>query len=264
MRIAALLTSLLAGATLAGGCSESTAPVPDQNDQLTADVAVVAADAVYEDVGMLYLHQGVLGVAAGDLGRMAGWREACPFEATSQRFVCPEQTRGPLTLNRSYAFADAAGVAQGAYDPASTASANVRSTVAGALARDLWTATIDRRRDFTVSGLAGQETQHIVNGVGSSTITRSQHGDGAARTYAMSDIATFTDVVVPFPRTRGAWPISGTIRRVVTIARQGDAGSQTRERIATVTFNGTRFAQLVVGERTFVLDLATGRIVRPT
>lgn len=76
----------------------------------------------------------------------------------------------------------------------------------------------------------------------------------------MSDVATFTDVVVPFPRTRGAWPVSGTIRRVMTVTREGEAGARTHERTVTVTFNGTRFAELTIGDRHFILDLATGRI----
>jgi hypothetical protein len=249
-------------AALAVACSESSAPPDEVADQLTSDLAIVAGDAAYEDVGMIYLHESDLGTPAGDLGRLAGFRDRCPYDPVSQRFVCPPQIRDFLTLMRSYAFADATGSAQSAYDPMTTASANFRSSLTGTVTRDGWTGTIARERDFTVSGLAGNETQHIVNGIGSSAHSRSRHTDAGTRSYSISDVATFTDVVVPFPRTRGAWPLSGTIRRVITATLDGEAGAVTRERIATVTFNGTRFAQLVIGDRTYRLDLATGRIVR--
>ena len=157
---------------------------------------------------------------------------------------------------------DAGGQAQSAYDAATTASANFKSTMSGSISRDGWSATIARERDMTVTGLEGAETQHTINGVGSSTESRSQHTDGGVRSYTMTSVATFTNVVIPFPRTRGAWPLSGTITREVSATREGDQGTQSRQRTATTTFNGTRFATLVVGDRTFTIDLATGRIVR--
>jgi hypothetical protein len=167
-----------------------------------------------------------------------------------------------MTISRSYAFGDASGQPQSAYDEATTASANFRSTMAGAVTRGGWSATISRERTMTESGLAGAETQHTINGVGSSTETRSRHVDGGVRTYTMSSVATFTDVVVPFPRTRGAWPLSGTVTRQVTATRDGEQGSATRTRTATLTFNGTRLATMVVGDRTFTVDLASGRTAR--
>ena len=255
--------ALIAAALLAA-CSDSSAPPGDPTDQLTADLAVVAADAAYEDVGTIYMYQRELGAAVGDIGRLGLFTDrACPYDATSQRFVCPTVTRDHLTLTRSYAFADATDAAQSAYDPVTTASANFKSSLTGTVSRDDWTGTIERLRDFTVSGLAGNETQHTVNGEGSNTNGRSQHTDRGTRSYEMSDVATFANVVVPFPRTRGAWPLSGTITRVITVTFESDRGTQTRERTATLTFNGTRFARLVIGDHTFVLDLATGRIGRP-
>jgi hypothetical protein len=89
---------------------------------------------------------------------------------------------------------------------------------------------------------------------------RSRHTDAGDRTYSMATVATLTDVVVPFPRSRGAWPVSGTITRTVTATRDGDAAVHTRT--TTTTFNGTRFATLTVGDRTFTVDLATGRVQR--
>ena len=250
---------LLAAAT---ACRDSSGPSRDPADILTADVALVAGDAAFEDVNVIYTQLGAYGVPTGEISRTGGWQGGCPYDAGSGRFTCPTQTRENITVSRSYAFKDANGQPQSAYDASTTASANFRSTLSGAVSRDLWSATISRERDMTASGLAGAETQHTINGVGSSTESRSRHTDGGTRTYTMTAVATFANVVVPVPRSRGAWPLSGTITRVVTATRDGEAGSESRTSTAVLTFNGTRFATLVVGDRTFTVDLADGRTVR--
>ena len=245
----------------ATACRESSGP-RDPADVLTADVAVVASDAAFEDVNVIYTQLGAFGVPTGEIQRTGGWQGGCPYDAPSGRFICPTQTRENFTVSRSYGFKDAAGQPQSAYDAATTESANFRSTMSGAVTRDLWSATISRVRDFTESGLAGAETQHTINGVGSSTESRSRHTDRGTRTYTMTSEATFADVVIPFPRSRGPWPLSGTVTRVITATREGDQGSESRTRTAVLTFNGTRFVPMVVGDHTFTVDLATGRIVR--
>ena len=256
-------TCLVAAAALllVAACRDSSAPAGPA-DVLTADVAMVAGDAAFEDVNVIYTQLAAFGVPTGDIQRTGGWQSGCPFDAGTGRFTCPTLTRDNITVNRSYSFKDAAGQAQSAYNATTTESANFRSTMSGSVTRDRWSATISRERDITESGLAGAETQHTINGVGSSTESRSRHTDGGDRTYTMTTVATFTNVVVPFPRERGAWPLSGTIPRQVTATRDGDAGSQTASRTATLTFNGTRLATLVIGDRTFTVDLGTGRTVR--
>ena len=246
--------------SLATACRDSTTGTPTADDALSADVAVVAGDAAYEDVGVIYSQLATFGVPTGEIGRVAAGA-GCPWVATTGRFECPTIEREGRTMSRSYAFRDAAGNAQSAFDAVTTESANFRSTMSGAVTRERWSATISHERDFTRSGLAGAETQHTINGVGSSAETRSRHTDGGVRSYSMSTVATFANVVVPFPRARGMWPLSGTVTRVVTASRD-DAELAARTRTATTTFNGTRFATMVVGDRTFSVDLATGRVVR--
>jgi hypothetical protein len=246
---------------VAAACRDSSGP-SDPADVLTADVAIVAGDAAFEDVNVIYTQLAAFGVPTGEIQRTGGWQTGCPFDAGTGRFTCPTRTSENITVSRSYAFKNAAGEAQSAYDATTTESANFRSTMSGSVTRDLWSATISRERDITESGLSGAETQHTINGVGSSTESRSRHTDGGERTYTMTTAATFTNVVVPFPRARGAWPLSGSITRQVTATRDGDAGTQTASRTATLTFNGTRLATLVIGDRTFTVDLATGRTVR--
>lgn len=260
MRFTKLLaaTAIVAIAT---ACSDSTGTVP-REQALTADVAVVAGDAAYEDVGVIYAQVGSFGVPSGDIGRTRHMSGPCPYDVSAGRFICAEVTLDGRTVSRSYRFEDATGAPQSAFDSQTTERANFRSSIAGAVERDGWSATISHQRDMTQSGLSGSETEHTIDGTGSSTQSRSRHTDGEARTYTMSSVATFTSVVVPFPRARGMWPKSGSITRVVTATREGEGAAGTRTRTATTTFNGTRFATLVVGERTFTLDLATGRISR--
>ena len=247
---------------LALACTHSGTEVPAETpeERLAADLAVVAGDATYEDVGVMHTQFGAFGIPTGDVPRTGGWHGGCPYDAASGRFVCPVLSANGRTMARSYAFADASGAPQAAYDAVTTESANFRSTMSGAVAREGWSATVSHERDMTVSGLSGAETSHTINGTGSSAQMRSRHTDASDRTYSMSSVATFTNVVVPFPRTRGAWPTSGTITRTVTATREGDGETHTRTTVTT--FNGTRFATLTVGERTFTLDLATGRVVR--
>jgi hypothetical protein len=102
-----------------------------------------------------------------------------------------------------------------------------------------------------------------VDGSGSATAGRSRHTDGgAARSYTSSSATTITAVVLPVPRAEDAWPLSGTITNALSIARDGARGSRASSRTATVTFNGTQFVPLQIGDRTFTLDLATGRPAR--
>ena len=252
--------ALLAAAAVA--CRDASGPSSSPADVLTADVALVAGDAAYEDVNVIYTQIGAFGVPTGEISRTGGWQGPCPYDAATGRFTCPTLTRENMTMTRSYAFGDANGAPQAAYDGTTTASANFRSTMTGSVTRDRWAATISRTRDMTQSGLAGAETQHVINGVGTSTETRSRHTEGGDRTYTMSTTATFANVVVPFPRARGAWPLSGTVTRQVTVTRDGATDAGTVSRTATLTFNGTRMATMTVGDRTFTVDLASGRTER--
>ncbi|MEJ7811119.1 MAG: hypothetical protein WKG32_11970 [Gemmatimonadaceae bacterium] len=244
---------------IAACSNDSTAP--STSDQESADVAAVVGDATAEDVSLLITHEGLFGQVSSDARRTGPWQGNCPYDAASTRFICPTNSREGLTVSRSYQLRDASGQPQSAYSATTTASANFVATLAASVARDNFTATYSRQRNITVSGLAGAETQHIINGSGSTSNSRSRHTDaGAARSYSMSSSMTIVDLVIPVPRAADSWPLSGAITHQVAASRdraQGDP--QSRTRTATVTFNGTQFVPLVVGDRTFTLDLATGK-----
>lgn len=242
-----LSAAALAALALAA-CGDSTAPqLTDDSPLLTADVALVAAEAAGHDVEMMFGPSGDVG-----MGFPLG-----PQAAPGRGFACQGGSRMGVTLTVTCTFRDAAGNTQTAFDSLTTASVNVKSTLSGSIARESWSATVNRTRDMTVSGLAGVETQRTFNGTGSDSETRSRVSEGGAtRSYDMTGSVQVRSVVVPVGGTN-RWPLSGSITRQTTVKfTGGDRDGQTATRSSTITFNGTQFATLTVGDKTFEVDLA--------
>jgi hypothetical protein len=139
---------------------------------------------------------------------------------------------------------------QDAYDVELTASINVVSDMSGSVARDAWTATIERHRDMTITGLLGNETSRTWNGTGSGSVQRSRHSDESGdRSYEMSSTSVITDVLRILPRLDNPYPLSGTITRNISITIvNGPNGDETRTRTVVITFDGTQFATLTIDD----------------
>lgn len=242
-------------ATLAGCNADGTGPdlTPAADLALSRDIAVQAGEATSEDVELMGGPVGLFGfgfaVAADDHG---------PFRCNGSH------SRQNLTVVRTCTFKDAAGATQSEYDPRTTASATVHVEVSGEISRDSWSASLERVRDLTVSGLAGAETSRTWNGTGSTVASRSRHNDeGETRTFDLTSNGTITNVLVNLPRNENRWPVSGTISRQVTVTITGGKhDGKVISRTATITFNGTQFVPIVVNDQTFTFDLRTRRIVR--
>lgn len=255
--------AILIGALAACGASSTEPNDADLQIQETVDVAMVAGDAIAEDVSLMNTQEHALGQPLVAATRTGPWGTAgCTFDSGTGRHSCAPMMQGAVTITRSVLFLDAAGQPQQAYDPVTTASANFVTTMSGSVNRPHFSATFARHRDITVSGLAGDETQHVVNGTGTASTAHTQHsGGGMARSYAMSHTTTFAGVVIPVPRTAEGWPLSGTITRVVSFELEGArGGGREGTRTVVVTFNGTRFVPMTVNGRAFTLDLLTGDI----
>ncbi len=226
-----------AAVALLGGCTTE----PDAIDeQLLIDMALVAADATLEDVAL--------------------WSQPFGF---GQPAAAPAPARpggsGGFTFSgsRSVTFYDEGGVEQEGYDPLTTASIHIVHEVLGEASRDGWSATVYRERDKTVSGLLGEETTRTWNGTGGEEITRSRHlDDGTQRSYEASGTVEYEEVVVPIPGSDPRWPLSGTIRRTMTVTRSGPDGETTRTVEIVITFDGTSIASLVVNGELREIDLA--------
>jgi hypothetical protein len=245
-----------------GACSDGVAGPDDPlTPFLEADLAQVAADAAAEDVEIMRepgLFPLVLGGGLLQVGDGTFQPANCPFNPATGRLECPVVTIGATTITRSYGFWDAANAPQQQYDPASTARANIATSLDGDRSHDGWSASVERERDMTATGLEGTETQRMWNGTGSSDVTRSRHSEsGDDRSYEISCELAVSNVVVPVPQ---GWPLSGTISRACSVTFSGGPrDGQSVTRTAVITFNGTQHVPLTVGARTYEVDLANRR-----
>jgi len=222
---------VLSAAFALAACSEGTGPVVDLDGELNEDVAVVAADGALADLEAMNSPAFVFGTAGPQ-----------PVEAVRDRTVT---------------WFNEAGAIMPRYDALLTASGTLEVSFSRSATRDGWSASLERSRSLTVTGLLGEETQRTWNGTGSGEASGSRYVDGkGTRGYEMSYISTFANVVRAVDRAAQPWPLSGTITRTIEATRTDVAGTAvTRTRTTVLTFNGTRMATLTVDGELFEVDL---------
>jgi hypothetical protein len=218
---------------------------------------------------------------------------SCAFDAGSGRVSCAPDTRNGLTIVRSFAFANAAGQAQSAFDSLTTNSVNVRSRVTGTTVfrggahhgfgrgRECGpqssstlaiptgendTTTVEHASDRTVTGLAQGSTQRTVKGTSAAEeVTTGVDSVGA---FTVTRVAgdTTTAVVIPVSTTGPSYPTAGTIVRAmrVTVARNGQT-PQSSSRREVITYDGSATASVVITQdgqtSNCTLPLPRGRLV---
>ena len=264
------LPGLAAAVMILAACSDTTAPLNDPETlMLSADVARVAADGIGEDVELM--RDPTFGQRFVLLGApLAGpFTDQCSYDG--EWHTCGPFERGQLTFLRQVAFHGASGTPMESFDAHLTASVRIITSVDGELSHEAWSASVERHRDMTVTGLQGDEQSRTWNGSGTNLTRRSRHSDGgAARSYDMDASFAVQNVVVPRSNNdqKDHWPLSGTITRTVHVTVLDQDGELLREaaRTVTVTFNGTQFATMTVtgggGTETFELDLGQRRAHR--
>lgn len=227
--------------TVAWACDTgSVAPTPDADGESLAEaLATVSADAVIED--------------------LAGMSEMLPGPAA----VGPAEGMGArrnLIRDRVVTFYDEAGAEQAAYDPALTESVHSVFTLEGEIERPGMTATLTRSRDLWVTGLLGDEEIRTFNGTGEESHSRTRVSDDQGlRTFEMDATAVITDVVRAVDREAQPWPLSGSITRTWRVViGTSQNGEVVRERTATITFDGTQYALMVIDGEEFEVDLGAG------
>lgn len=244
-------------------CDDSSGPdsLVDES-QLNYDVAVVAADAVIQNLDFMNAATGT-----GVVGLIF------PAPTDGPHFNCLQSDAiggcrraffDGFTFSREITLFDADGVEQDAFDRLLTDSMHIIVDVSGERDRPNWSGSVVRHRDMWVTGLVGEETERTWNGIGESSVLRSRHVDTLpTRTYDMTGSSTIVDVVVPHPRTADSWPLSGTITRQVHVIVLVD-GEVFREvdRTVVVVFDGTQYAVMTVNGETFTIDLAERRLRR--
>jgi hypothetical protein len=225
-------------------CSDN-GPQDIDDEQINADVALVVADATGDDMALMTDE-------ADETMQPAFGGPDCPRHGF--HFRCGPRGFFDLELTREVTFIDRNDIEQEGYDPIETDKIHVVFDMSGS--RNLLEASLEvvRHRDFWVTGLKDEETQRTWNGEGSSTVDRVRFLEGdAQRSYNMSSTTTVTDVIVPVPRD---WPLSGTIERTVTVEIVDELGNtRTMTRTTVLTFDGTQFPTLQVGDDEFTVDL---------
>ncbi len=197
----------------------------------------------------------------------AGFDNACAWDAAVERVVCTVETDNGLTVDRSFAFLDADGNVQTAFNGVTTDVMNTRITVTGTVTRNNGlTSTVDHASDRTVSGLAAGSTARTVNGTSAGTETTTGTNDTGDFTVlrVMSDATN--NVIVPLDAGSPPYPVSGEVSRSmeVTLTYAGQT-PETSVRHEVVTYDGSDTATLVITQdgvtKTCSLPLPHGRPV---
>ena len=255
-------------AAVLAACAGDDSLGPSDSPTLNADIAAAVADGVGEDVQTmrelnLGLRFGVMFLTPGLVPRVG-----CPWNASTGWHDCePVELPNGLVIDRQYAFYNASGSPMETFDSDQTASIRGQRTVDGEVERETergsLSAEIHHARDFTVSGLQGDEQKRIWNGTGLSDVSSTRISDEyGTRTYELSAQVTVVNVEVPHSNNedRDPWPLSGTITKQVSGSVTRDGETRTFERTVAITFNGTQTATATVtgpnGTETFEIDLA--------
>ncbi len=268
------------------GSSDSSTQPTSLKFQVTAvDSALIAvhasADATISDVNTINGVSSTMGwslgsntgsgvsmsvISAGGAAFSQGPGSGCTLNPADGRFDCPPTVNANgVTVVRSLAFFDASGAPMNHFD-STTASMDVQATLSGVVATTAGADTVNGARDLTATGLLGHNTTRTWNGSGGGTHGAYWSDSAATRTADVSYSSTFSNIVVNLPRSANPYPASGSIARVVTGSGVVTKGDSTRtitiSRNVGITFNGTEFVPMTVGNETYTLDLATGKAVK--
>lgn len=248
--VAVALAALLAWGIASCGKSSSvtSARSTATTATTTSTVAGTAFDATSHSLGA---SDSLAPLPCGPLGFPVGIPSGCPWDAATSSFVCAQDARRDgLVETHGYQFLDAPNAAQSAYDSLTTASIQFTSHLSGTTTSGP-KSTVDDTHTLVVSGLAGNETTRIWNGNGSSSRQDSVRTASGMVLVQTASTTTVADVIVPRPWARDSWPVSGTITTHVV----SSDGTTTLDITAVLTFNGTRYATMTAGGKTYTIDL---------
>ncbi|HSJ15620.1 MAG TPA: hypothetical protein VK939_14450 [Longimicrobiales bacterium] len=243
-------------ALLLVSCEDAQGPEPDQ--VLADEVAQVAGSLVAGDLVAMQ-GQGVPGFGVIGMLFPPMWSG---MPRCGGATPCAPATHEGLLHERTITFFDGSGAEQAAYDSLTTAAIRFQVSVTGSIERFDWSAELEREHDLTLSGLVGTETQATWNGSGTGRMIRSATRDGMVRTSLVETTSVVDDVVVP-RGTATYWPLAGSITQTHRVTRETVQGTVSVVRTAVISFDGTRYAQLTIGDRTYAIDLARRGLPMP-
>jgi len=238
MRMWMRLLTFTAVVALVAACEDGVTDTSAVDDAaVTADAALVAADGMFQDLAHMDGFQTWTGFGVGP--------DASGIEI-----------EGSKSFSRTVTFYDKENKEQPAYHPEETAWMHIVSALERDVAHTFWSAAITRNRDMSVTGLFGPETERTWNGSSDGTVARSRHPDGGSvKSYDMTSSAVITDVVKGVPRSQFKYPLSGSITRTIHAVIVKDGVEETRDIVATITFDGDNTATMTVGEESWEINL---------
>ena len=258
--------------------TEPAAPVVEPNDgpddaellalQLSADF-LEARDALGMAGAMGGGMMGGMDLMGTGIGTplMIGAAGMAPMQPGTTMFV--GMPRG-MEIVRTVKFFDAKGVEQARFDTLLTARIETTEQVKGSgsftLNGETRASTMEHARRTVVSGLEGKETRVTINSSGTmKVVTTATSPTKPALTTTVTGSDETKDLVVPVPRARGAYPLSGMVTHQHTLvaAVQGGA-TRTRSYKDVTTFNGTASVPVQVTvdgvTKSCTRSLETGRL----
>lgn len=237
-----IFPTVLAAAALAGlaACSDSTSPgaaslTTDQ--QVNADVAQSAGDAVALDIQNMAGNEISVGLP---LAAPAGFQM---FTANDPGMP------SSVTVTRSRTCYDAGNAVISCVPISAVSSINFLVSFSGSFARyfdrgtgvtDTMQASINRTRDWTLSGLQNTDSTRQHDGVGTAADTTYFSNQFRSRSAKELAVDSVVAIIVKLPRATHPWPISGSwIRNVdatVVVTVNGATNTRTVQRRVVVTF----------------------------
>jgi hypothetical protein len=233
------LGAVVALATAA--CESGTDPDAFDDAALQADLALVAADGMFQDLSLMQSPDVWGAQAPGGPGGAA------------------IEVEGSTSFSRTVTFTPCNDGPTDRYHPENTEAMHILASHTRSVQHTFWTADVQRQRDMTVSGMCNVETSRFWDGTSSGVVDKSRFKDDTTRDYDATTSAIFTAVERAVPRSENPYPISGSIERTVDATLKKD-GEVVREKHITfiIVFNGTNLVTLTDTETldTWTIDLA--------
>lgn len=258
----------------AENASESVDVINDA--EISADGGGASFDVMASTaVGPHLVSASFMAPVPGASASVVGPHGNCPFDAATSFHVCATSTDGMgFSNDRKFQFRDSAGAATPNFTDATTASINFvhhrYGVVSDSSAAGMRHRGIDRTHNLIVSGLLGHEIQRTWNGTGNSLDSGTVVNAKGTYSYNWAVAGTLTNVVRKLPASSNKFPMSGTIvRNVIGTSKwvavtNGTATTTTTtrqvNRTLTITFDGTQNASVVMGGKTYTLDLVSYKL----
>lgn len=249
-------SAVVAGLAFAASCSSDSATSPTTSG---SSLSAAIAQTSVVDANTFASGRTLVGTSNATSNQTPTFDpSACTFSSTDNSFTCPSKSASGLTFQLKYFLYNSSGVAMSAYDAATTAAlrtvwdASGTFTSTGTTSSTLqWT----HHSDLTLNGLLG--TSRTLNG-SSTDHGVFDTGSGTSAVHAVLDVAGSAASVV-LPATQGAYPSSGSLGTNITASTMSNGLTSNTSANATLTFNGTNFAQLTLntslGAKTCTIDL---------